>query len=301
MAGAAATALLASPSRFGFVTERLVLERHIIRIPTLPRDFAGYRVGFLTDLHLGICTSTDFVADCIERVLTDGVDLLLLGGDYVWVPEVGFHHAGLAVRSPEFAGLGSPAAAALAFSTLATLLRGRRVPDGILGVYGNHDRWSHPTALGAEFGAAGIPLLANAAALVRRGSSHLRIIGVEDYLTAVPELPPFPSGAFTNGAFTNGEGTVSILVSHNPDFVSELLAAGPLPAALALCGHTHGGQIRLPAGGPLVANVHDRRFVEGMVEVPGGVVYTSRGIGVVEIPYRICCPPEATIFTLETA
>jgi hypothetical protein len=191
-------------------------------------------------------------------------------------------------RNPEFSALPIPAYSKGVFEGLMEILRSVKVPDGVFGVLGNHDRWCHPTACDDAFAAAGIPLLENAHRSLRRGEASLVVAGVADYLTGRPEKP----------AFHRTPGTVGILLCHNPDFVSELLDNDGLEFDLALCGHTHGGQIRVPGLGALITNIADQRFVAGLAPVKGGFVYTSRGIGVVEIPYRIACAPEATVITL---
>jgi predicted MPP superfamily phosphohydrolase len=92
-----------------------------------------------------------------------------------------------------------------------------------------------------------------------------------------------------------------LIVSHNPDYISALLNR-PEPAfSFAVCGHTHGGQIVLPVMGPIAAQIVDRRFVSGMQHVNNRWVYTSRGLGVVGLPFRINCPAEVTVFTLTNA
>ena len=89
-------------------------------------------------------------------------------------------------------------------------------------------------------------------------------------------------------------------MSHNPDYISRLLEIQPeYHFDLALCGHTHGGQIRLPGMGAVMSQIQDPRFVAGLVNINGKQVYTSRGLGVVGLPFRYDCPPEVTVFTLK--
>jgi predicted MPP superfamily phosphohydrolase len=67
---------------------------------------------------------------------------------------------------------------------------------------------------------------------------------------------------------------------------------------LALCGHTHGGQVRVPGLTGVVIPVQDPRFMSGLADIGAGYVYTSRGLGVVGLPMRINCPPEITVIEL---
>ena len=74
--------------------------------------------------------------------------------------------------------------------------------------------------------------------------------------------------------------------------------------ALVLAGHTHGGQLRLPAVGPAVTNCDlERDRARGLSPlVPGGAgswLHVSAGLGTSPyLPVRVCCRPEATLLTL---
>jgi len=96
-----------------------------------------------------------------------------------------------------------------------------------------------------------------------------------------------------------GSGSPMILLSHDPDIFPD--AAG-LGIQLTLAGHTQGGQVRIPWVGPLVTDTHlGRRFADGLVSLPGGLMFVTRGIGTTRIPIRFLCPPEAVLLTLRTA
>jgi predicted MPP superfamily phosphohydrolase len=77
---------------------------------------------------------------------------------------------------------------------------------------------------------------------------------------------------------------------------------------LLLCGHTHGGQLRVPFYGALVTNCgidrqHVRwlhRWAQPSAAHPAGTwLHVSAGLGTSPYaPYRLACPPEATLLTL---
>ena len=72
--------------------------------------------------------------------------------------------------------------------------------------------------------------------------------------------------------------------------------------ALVLAGHTHGGQLRLPALGPAVTNCDlERSRARGLSALSGdrGWLHVSAGLGTSPyLPVRLCCRPEASLLTL---
>lgn len=271
----------------GDTTENLVLEQVEVPVRNLSPLFDGYKIGFLTDVHFGVCVSERLIKSALTLLADSQMDLLLLGGDYLWVPESGFANTVRVVRSPQFSSLSPLEASHAIFESLSSLIARFAPRDGIWGVFGNHDRWTHPTACQESFNRHGIPLLKNDSITVERGDVSLEVVGVDDYWTGIPRI-------------TSRKGDVRILLSHNPDYPAELGSRGDFDFDLALSGHTHGGQIRIPGidRAPL-CNIYHRRYTEGLVPCGDGFVYTSRGIGVVEVPYRYFCPPEVTLITLK--
>jgi predicted MPP superfamily phosphohydrolase len=68
-----------------------------------------------------------------------------------------------------------------------------------------------------------------------------------------------------------------------------------------LCGHTHGGQIRLPLIGPMILPQMGRKYVEGWFRFGRLQMHVNRGIGTVGVPFRLDCPPEISMLTLHAA
>lgn len=94
-------------------------------------------------------------------------------------------------------------------------------------------------------------------------------------------------------------GLPALLLSHSPDVGPEAAAAG---FHWMLCGHTHGGQIRLPLIGALLTSSHyGRRFVMGRHALGGMTLYTLRGIGMEGLGApraRLLCPPEIALWEI---
>ena len=94
---------------------------------------------------------------------------------------------------------------------------------------------------------------------------------------------------------------VRLLLSHSPDVAPEAAAAG---FDLYLCGHTHGGQIRLPIIGALFSSSHlGNRFIMGRYSLGQMTLYTTRGIGMEGLGApraRFLCPPEIVLWEIRS-
>lgn len=92
------------------------------------------------------------------------------------------------------------------------------------------------------------------------------------------------------------QNTFTVLLTHIPDIVYDAIKYKP---NLILCGHTHGGQVKVPfVKAAYVPSKYGTRFLEGMFKVEGVYMYVNRGIGESHLHIRFLSPPEITIFTL---
>ncbi|MBN1908595.1 MAG: metallophosphoesterase [Pirellulales bacterium] len=89
-----------------------------------------------------------------------------------------------------------------------------------------------------------------------------------------------------------------ILLSHSPDQLDWAVAQD---FDLMLAGHLHGGQIRLPLIGPIVAPSSQgvRHAASGTFYRPPTILHVSRGLSG-QLPLRLNCPPEVTRLVLNS-
>jgi predicted MPP superfamily phosphohydrolase len=94
----------------------------------------------------------------------------------------------------------------------------------------------------------------------------------------------------------------TLLLYHSPDLMPE---AAELGVDLYLCGHTHGGQLRLPAFGALITSSDFwKRYEMGRYAERGTTLYVSRGLGMEGLGApraRFLSPPEVILWTLSAA
>ena len=91
-----------------------------------------------------------------------------------------------------------------------------------------------------------------------------------------------------------------LLLMHPPDIAPEANDAG---IDLYLCGHTHGGQIRLPIVGAFFSSSQlGQRFIMGRYELGTMTLYTARGVGLEGLGApraRFLCPPEIVLWEIK--
>jgi uncharacterized protein len=232
-----------------------------LEFPDLPREFDGFRILHLSDLHIDSLPGLPGAVASALRGLD--VDVCVMTGDYR-------------------VGVEGPCDAALEGmrEVLAAL------PEcPVIGTLGNHD----PCEIAAGLEELGVELLINESTHLWRGGSSLSFAGTDDpYDYRTDDLPASLSGV--------PKGTFKVLLTHTPDLYAEAAGAG---VRLYLCGHTHAGQVRLPLVGSILQNsTAPRSYTHGAWRHAGMQGYTSAGIGCSMLPIRFNCPPEIAIFQL---
>ena len=235
-----------------------------LRVELPPGPGRPCRVGFVSDLHLGPTTPVALVERAFELLERERPDVLLLGGDYVF----------LEAEPRRLAALGALVEAVGCPTRLAVL--------------GNHDLWTDDRTIVAALSKAGARVLVNDAAALPAPWSDVVVLGLDDPLTGVCD----PTAA---AAGTRSE-SFRIVLCHGPGALERL---GPVRFDLFLAGHTHGGQIATPWG-PIVLprGRMCRLFPSGAGTFGAGRVYVTRGVGGVELPVRAFAPPEVVLLEL---
>ena len=154
-----------------------------------------------------------------------------------------------------------------------------------------------PKAVSEALTANAITVLRNSYLPLERSGGRIWLAGIADPVQGQPDPE-----ATIPAAIRNIPREPVVLLCHAPDYVDHLLTLPSGQAvSLMLCGHTHGGQIRLPLIGALVLPKMGHKYVEGWFRFGQLQLHVNRGIGAVGVPFRLNCPPEISIITLRSA
>ncbi|MBQ4051533.1 MAG: metallophosphoesterase [Oscillospiraceae bacterium] len=236
----------------------------------LPESFSGFRIVHVSDLH-----NTEFGAEneeLLRLIESQSPDLIAVTGDIIDSRRT---DVGIALKFAEKAAEIAP----------------------VYYVPGNHESRvpKEYTRLTDGLRTSGVTVLEDAAAVLEREGEKLCLAGLTDY-------------AFY-GRFTKEEGIentrkrlssllkereeYTVLLSHRPQLFPAYAAC---KINLTLCGHLHGGQIRLPLIGGLasVGQPESGLYTEDDVQI-----VISRGLGNSLFPFRVNNRPEIVVVELQ--
>lgn len=242
----------------------LRVQRLTLDLPLLPPAFEGYRIAHFSDPHIGVSWTDAALPRVVEAINRAAPDLIAMTGDLItWSRR---RQVDPAVAAP-----------------LAAL----HAPDGVWAVLGNHD-YAAPRLARTMLKAHGIALLCNNAHMLERGGDQIALVGLDDVAWGQPDL----DAALASVPRT----TPAILLVHEPDFAP--VAAAHQNIMLQLSGHTHGGQVVVLPGLPLLLPKYGRRYFRGLATIRHMQLYVTTGTGTGRFVVRWNCRPEIAVITL---
>lgn len=250
---------------------RLTISQLHIKTDRMPASAKPIRLLHLSDFHVERLTRRE--TEVLAQIQQLQPDLIVISGDFLNLSYV--HDA-------------------QARTDVQKLLRQITAPYGVYAVLGSptvDDRSSVP----ALFDDLPIHLIRDKWHCVELGQGRqLAILGMD----CSHELGP--DGAMLARLVQKSDFSApTLFLYHSPELMPQVSQHG---FDLYLCGHTHGGQIRLPIVGPVFTSSQlGREFVMGHYIRGRTNLYVSRGIGLEGLSaprIRFLCPPEIILITI---
>lgn len=146
----------------------------------------------------------------------------------------------------------------------------------------------------------GVNVLDNRKMVLENGMDQLIIAGVDDPMFTMDPTKeePYMIMEATLGELLKEDAGYTVLLSHRPELFDEYVQSN---ADLVLCGHAHGGQIRIPVIGGVISPGEGMfpEYYEGVHKKGGTHMVISRGIGNSLFPLRINNRPEVGLVVLK--
>jgi predicted MPP superfamily phosphohydrolase len=252
------------------------------------------RLAILADLH--VCEpwmGVERVRSVVEHTNALEPDCVLLLGDYV----SGLHMSRFSERVPH--------------KVWAKELGKLRAPCGVHSVLGNHDWWEDAVQVqrddclpraGLALQDAGIAVFENASVRLTKDGHGFWIAGLGDQWAFMRTDRQWRSERGLQMGTDDLKGTLAqvtddapvVLMAHEPD----IFVAMSDRVALTVCGHTHGGQVRVMGFTPYVPSRFGKRYAYGHIVENGRHLVVSGGLGCSVVPVRMGCPPEIVTIDL---
>lgn len=250
---------------------RLNLSELMVFSDRLPLGTDPIQVLHITDLHV------ERLAQREERVLAlveeANPDLIVISGDYV---NLSYN------RDPE------------TLAQVRHLLSQLAAPYGVYATLGSPPVDLRETVVPLF---DGLPI-----SLLRHGWQHVDLDSGRELVIMGMDCThylPTDEARLAQLAAAVPQHVPQLFLYHSPELMPQATDYG---VDLYLCGHTHGGQVRLPWIGPLLTSSQlGRRFVMGLYKDGRTHLYVSRGIGLEGLSaprVRFKCPPEMTLVTI---
>lgn len=238
-----------------------VFTQYSVSLPSLPREFCGFSIALLSDIHGQIAPKL------LNTLQESQPELIAVTGDLV-------------------DSKARQSADALDF------LRKASAVAPCYFVPGNHEsRLPEYPELAEAMGRLGVTVLEDRAVSISRSGGEILLLGIAD--------PGFPGGIQRMEAALNKMCRYDgfrLLLAHRPEHFPLYAGAG---ADLALSGHAHGGQVRLPGIGGLFAPGQGffPKWDGGVYTLGDSKLVVSRGLSSCP-PFRLGNPTELVKITL---
>lgn len=237
------------------------------------KSIQPFKAVFFTDTHFGKYYNENHADKLVSKINQLDADIVVFGGDLL------DNYA----RDREYMDLES----------LKNALKGIKAKAGKYAVWGNHDYGGGASRIYGDFMAScGFKVLKNENMIL--ADYGIELVGYDDYLMGAPA----PS------LYKKDTSLYQLIVAHEPA-VSQLIENEG--ENFLLCGHTHGGQVRIPFLTTKLLPPGSGKFVKGLYtaqEIGTSVslqMYTSSGIGMTRYPFRFLNVPEIVEVNFKTS
>lgn len=238
-----------------------------VKCENLPEEFLEYRIAHISDFH-----NADMVDELIEILQKSAPDMIAITGDLVDA----YH---------------TDTARVISFMKQAVKIA------PCYYVRGNHETIvTNNVQYWAQLEAMGVTILQNEKTTVSKGDKELVILGVDDPVFHTTRADSYMEDVLSECMIN--ESRFTLLLSHRPEFFSVYAKCG---VDLALTGHAHGGQWRLPFVGGVFAPNQGAfpEYDSGLYKKDGKQMIVSRGIGNSSFPIRFNNRPEVILVELK--
>lgn len=237
-----------------------------------PSYLDGFRIGHISDLHFTGHLHPDFYRIAFAELQSLRPDCIALTGDIIDKQKC--------------------------LPWITDLLGNLEAKHGKFFVLGNHDkRLPNTEAIRERLRDGGWTDLGSRVVPTNIHGLPILLAGHElPWFGSEPSISPYKTDPGYSSE--NQSDSFRLALAHSPDAFDWAQREG---IHLLLAGHTHGGQVRLPGIGPIVApSWYGSKFASGVFYRKPTLMHVSRGLAGIH-PLRFRCAPEIAILELQSS
>lgn len=256
-------------SRF-IATSGLVVREYNVASTKLPKEFHGFKIIHFTDLHYGSTIGSQEFSNMVNTVNRLKPDIIVFTGDLI--------DKDYNVTEDDIL-------------ELTSLMKKMEAKIGKYAVSGNHD-FSHPYYHDILTNSNFVFLDNTYELIYYEGLTPILLTGIGSSIQGAMDI----NQALSYYKQENSQDLYTISLLHEPDNIDALKSVHEID--LALAGHSHNGQIRLPYIGSLVKVRGAKKYDDAFYQVGSTSLYISGGLGTSTYKYRLFNRPSINLYRL---
>lgn len=245
-------------------TYGLTIREYSNTYENLPKEYHGLKVVHISDIHYGSTTFKKQLNNIKNNINKLKPDLVVFTGDLI-DKDYKYQEKDL--------------------NTITEILSKIDTTIGKYAVEGNQDTDTFQNIMQKS----GFTIISNTSELIYKDTTTpIYINGIGSSVKNNNDI----AKAFEK----NNKGIFTITIMHEPDNIDEILENYNVDIALA--GHSHNGQVRLPFIGAIVKNQDAKKYYNEYYKVKNTDLYISGGIGTSTLPFRLFNRPSINFYRL---
>ena len=245
-------------------TSGIIVKEYSNTYENLPQEYHGLKIIHISDIHYGNTTFKKQLNHMMNKINELNPDIVVFTGDLI---DKDFKYQDTDIDN------------------IVTILSKINTTIGKYSIKGNQDTEIFEQIMQKS----NFIVLNNTSDLIYKNSTTpIYINGIGSSIKQEIDI--------TKAFEKNNKNIFTITIMHEPDNIDEILQTYTVD--LALAGHSHNGQVRLPFIGSIVKNQDAKKYDDAYYKINNTDLYISGGIGTSTLPFRLFNRPSINLYRL---
>lgn len=256
-------------------TSGLIIKEYKIISEKITENFHGLKIVHISDIHYGTTVNKESLNNIVKKINSLSPDIVVFTGDLL----------DNNTKMPENYE-----------KELIEVLSKIECTIGKYAVNGNHDyKFKNYNTIIEQSGFTN--LNDNYEQIYKEGNNYILLSGISTSMhgnTSIEEKLESTSNLLNSIPEEEKNNIYKILLLHEPDVIDNV----NIEFDLALAGHSHNGQVRLPIIGAIITPEYSKKYYNEHYKVNNTDLYISSGIGTSVIKFRFFNRPSINFYRI---